>query len=861
MKKLLLVDGNAMLFRAYYATAYGSIMRAPDGTPTNAIFGFASMLQKALELLKPDAMMVAFDAGKHTFRHELFADYKGGRRACPEELVPQFDLVRQFLSSLNICWKEMADIEADDLIGTYSRLATDFQTYILSSDRDLLQLIDSSTTVMLMKKGLSEFVAMDEQALFEELHIVPSQIIDLKGLMGDKSDNIPGIPGVGEKTALNLLATYQTVENVLEHQDELKGALAKKVKEHQQLAILSKKLATIRRDVELVFDEQDIVCQLDYQQGAAFLKTLGMNTLSKRFLDASMSQQEAIATDLPYQVIKDMDETWMTKSCAIFAVDDGQSFMQAKLYGFGLYDGEHGYYLPIDQFAKAIHFQQYLGLKDVKKIGYDCKRLKHLLHRKNVSMVIQDDVMISSWLVDTTINSLDKLCSQFDYPLPAKVTDIFEKSDDLQKQMEYACHLAKMMYEVHHLVMPKIQEYQMERLYRQMELPLADILYTMEEEGICCDNDILDQIATDTYAKIVEVQNQIYALANTKFNINSPKQMAEVLFDGLGIPETKKRSTAAGELEKRLEDHPIIEHILMYRKLSKIYSTYAEGLKKYITADGKIHTVYNQNGTQTGRMSSTDPNLQNISVRDELGKEIRKAFLPEQGCVLISSDYHQVELRILAHMADETSLIEAFNQNIDIHTKTAMDIFHVPMDEVTPQMRRDAKTVNFGIVYGISDFGLAEQLGVSRKQAKEFIEKYYAAYPKIQTFMAKIVEECKENGYVTTLWNRRRDIPEIHSSNFQMKEFGKRAAMNAPIQGTAADLIKLAMIHVYQLMQEKQVKSKMILQVHDELIFNVVEDEIELMKKLIEEGMTKAMSLKVPLPAECSVGHDWYSAK
>ncbi len=869
MKKLLLTDGNSMLFRAYYATAYGRVMKTSDGTPTNAIFGFASMLQKAIDTIQPDAVLVAFDAGKHTFRHDLYADYKGGRKPAPDDLVPQFKLVRDFLDAFGIKWVEMTDIEADDLIGTISKKEKDYQTYVLTSDHDMLQLIDDTTSVLLMKKGISDMDVMTPEALMEQMGITPSQIIDMKGLMGDKSDNIPGIAGIGEKTAIKLLQEYGTVENVLDNDDKLKGALQKKVMAGHDSALLSKKLATIRRDVNVDITQDELSFTPTYQNLVKFLQMLEMNTLASRFssyIDTVETEEKTIDTN-QYERVDKIPEDVFKGHSAVFIDDNHDTFMHARMHGIALYDGKHAYYITLSDAKKDTELLAYLASDIPAKIGFDVKRNLHLAKNEDIVINFHDDMMVAASLVDSSLTSAAKIIEAYDLQNEVSYEDVYGKPTkpnlfiDEQKQTAYACKHAINIYVLYQQIIDKIQEYHMEDLYQQMEMPLTTILYHMEREGIRCDIDILDRIATQTMEKITATQKSIYQEAGKEFNINSPKQLAEVLYDDLQLPSGKKRSTAAAELEKLQGIVPIIDDILEYRKLSKLYSTYAEGLKKYIQKDGKIHTIYNQSATQTGRLSSSEPNLQNISVRDEQGKEIRKAFLPEDNCVLISSDYHQIELRMLAHMANETSLIEAFKEGIDIHTKTAMDVFHKAQDEITSQDRRQAKTVNFGIVYGISDFGLAEQLGVSRFEAHDFIEDYYRAYPGIRTYMEGIVETCEKQGYVETLCGRRREIPEIHDKNHATREFGKRAAMNAPIQGSAADLIKLAMIHINQMMKERNVKSKMILQVHDELIFNVPNDEIEIMKKLINDGMIHAMELKVPLTAECSVGTDWYEAK
>ena len=872
MKKLLLADGNSMLFRAYYATAYGRPMTTAQGLPTNAVFGFVQMIQKAIETVEPDSVLIAFDAGKHTFRHDLYPEYKGGRKPAPDDLVPQFQMVRDCLDAFGIRWVEMADIEADDLIGTVSKKNPDFSTYILSSDHDLLQLIDDTTSVLLMKKGISEMDVMTPAVLKEQMGIEPLQIIDMKGLMGDKSDNIPGIPGIGEKTALKLLGEYGTVEEVIAHEDELKGALYKKVSSSHESALLSKKLATIRRDVDVAIDADDLVFRPDYKSLVQFLLSLDMRQLASRFEEignAYETGEPETKEDVKEERMRvsRVPEEMLQKDFALFIDDDRRSFLESEIHGFALCDGSSSVYISLEDALKDDAFLKALKSDTPQKCGFDIKRAMHLCAHAGIEISWHDDAMILAALSDSTLTSTEKIREKFGLSTDAGYEEVYGKPNkpvmlvDEEKQMLYGTAEARNILTLKQQAYETIKEYEMEELYRDMEMPLTEILFRMEEVGIHCEMETLNKIADETMAEITKEQSEIYRLCGHEFNLNSPKQLGEVLFDELGLPGGKKKSTSADKLEKLVGIHPVIEHILTYRKLSKIYSTYAEGLKKYIYKDGRIHTIYNQCATQTGRLSSSEPNLQNISVRDEQGRQIRKAFLPDPGCVLISSDYHQIELRMLADMADEKSLIEAFNSGIDIHTKTAMDVFDKTEDEVTPEDRRKAKTVNFGIVYGISDFGLAEQLGVSRWEAADFIDKYYEKYPGIRTYMNSLVKDCEKNGYVTTLCGRRREIPEIRNANRMVREFGKRAAMNAPIQGSAADLIKLAMIDIDRMMKNAGVKSQMILQVHDELIFNVPEDEIEEMKDLINEGMVNAMKLKVPLSAECAIGRTWYEAK
>lgn len=864
MKKMLLVDGNSMLFRGYYATIYTRPMKTSKGIPTNAVYAFATMFQKAVEIIQPEAVLVAFDAGKSTFRHELFTEYKGGRKETPEDLIPQFSIVRDYLDAIGAKRYELPQIEADDLIGTMVKKYPDWQIDILSSDRDLLQLIDKTTSVLLMKKGISELEEMTENGLMEFLGITPQQIPDLKGLMGDASDNIPGIPSVGEKTALKLLKDYGSVEKLLESTESLRGKLKEKVEEFADQARLSKILATIKTDVELNIEASDCLFVPQVEQVIQFFTDYEMQSLAKKF------QSQKVETNPTKEVKKSVEvicpKSFFDGPTAIALDFSSEDFYQSQFFGITLTQGKEVVYLSVDDFKKDQDLLSWLKSQQLKVI-YDAKRAYREFKRLNIPINGMDfDVMIAAFLCDSNLTTWDRLKQSYNFNEKYTLVDVYgteakPKLPDFQEQLHRATELALFTWNLYEVCKDKINEYEMNELFVEIEMPLVKILFDMEEEGITIDRDVLDDIAMKTLNQLNELTQKIYSYVDEEFNIKSPKQLAEVLFDKLGLMANKKRSTSVDVLEKLQGMHPIIDDLMDYRKLQKLYSTYAEGLKKYIQSDGKIHTIYHQCSTQTGRLSSTDPNMQNISIRDEQSREIRKAFIPTAGNVLLAADYSQVELRVLAHMANEEGLMQAFRENLDIHTKTAMDIFNVSSEKVTSLMRRDAKAVNFGVVYGISDFGLSEQLGISRKDAKHYIDTYFAKYPRIKDYMDGVIEQCQENGYVTTLLNRRREIHEIHDKNHMVREFGKRAAMNAPIQGSAADLIKLAMIKVQKLIDVKGLKSKMILQVHDELIFDVLQSEVDEMKVLIEEGMTKAMDLKVPLVAECQQGKTWYDAK
>lgn len=858
MKKMLLIDGNNMLFKAYHATSYGMMMKTSNGIPTNAVYGFVMMIEKALSMIQPDEVLVAWDSGKPTFRHQVYEAYKGTRKEVDQELIVQMPMAREYLDAAGIYRYEEDGIEADDIIGTMAKRYPDHTIHILSSDKDLWQLIDPTTNVYVMKKGLSEIEVIDEAKLMETKGIVPSQIIDLKALMGDSSDNIPGVKGVGEKTALKLLADYQTVDNVYEHLDEIKGKLREKLETDKEQAFLSKMLATIKTDLTLPFSCDDLSYVKNEDTLYDFYRKYEMNSLLKK--QVKKPKATAITCETVSKVSKQLLET----ESMIWADIDCENYYDATLYGFAIASQDTCEYIRLTDAQKDSAFLQYL--KQSAWMSTQLKDVYHALHKAGIAF--QDatfDVVVAAFLLDASVNDYNKLLVKYGMETVAK-EEIYGKAGkpklaDEQERISYCATQCVNMYSLVAEMKQELKEKEMWELFETIEMPLIRVLFEMEKNGVSCDLEVLAQIANATETKINELATQIYAIAGYEFNINSPKQLAVVLYDELGLKAGKKRSTSADVLEKLIHVHPIISLLLEHRKYAKLYSTYAIGLSKHVHKDGKIHTLFNQTQTQTGRLSSSEPNLQNISVRDEEGKEIRKAFVAAKDCVLMSADYSQIELRMLAHMANETEMISAFNHGIDIHTKTAMQIFDVDKDAVDANMRRTAKTVNFGIVYGQSDFGLSEQLGITRKEAHDFIEKYFASYPNIKQFMDATIAFCQEHGYVKTLFQRRRYIKEIKDKNYMMREFGKRAAMNAPIQGSAADLIKVAMIHIYQTMKEANVQSRMILQIHDELIFEVPEAEIAIMKQIVETGMQEAMKLSVPLVAEATIGKNWYEAK
>ncbi len=856
--KLLLVDGNSVLFRAFYATAYGNIMRTSKGVYTNAVFAFANMLNKAIRMLQPDYCAVAFDKGKHTFRHDIQPDYKAGRKETPEELAGQFQLVREMLEAMNVKYLEYDSIEADDIIGTLAKKYP-IETCILSSDRDMLQLIDGTTSVYVMKKGMSDIAKMDEAALRDEYGLKPYQIIDWKGLAGDKSDNIRGVEGVGDKTAVKLLNDFDTCEGIYDHIDEIKGKLQEKLLRDKDSCFLSKQLATIKTDVEIEGGLEDLKLKIDERGRNGFFEKYEMYSL--------MRDIEAPAPDAKneYKIVTKISGDLLDEAF-IYFVSDELSYYRRKIFGAVFGNGKDQEYISLEDLKKDEEAMAYLSSAR-KKTVFDLKALKHAADFNGITLGENtDDVYLMCFLSNNYHSDLEHILMDYGYGQVRPLKDLFgTEKKPLDPSVEdiasYGCLLCRDLHQIRTKAWKELEEKQMVSLYEEIELPLVSVLYEMEKQGVYCDERELDAIAEETREKITVLEKRIYDLVGHVFNIASPKQLAQVLYQELDLPDLKKGSTNAEVLGKLIQYHPVISEILDYRKYTKLYSTYAEGLKKYISEDGKIHTIFSQTITQTGRLSSFDPNLQNISVRDEEAREIRRAFKPSPGNVLISSDYAQVELRVLASLSGEEKMIEAFNSGIDIHTKTAMDVFRLSREEVTDLVRRHAKAVNFGVVYGISDFGLANQTGLTVKDARRFIEDYFVTYPKIKEYLEGQVAFCQENGYVKTMLNRRRYINEINDRNYMMREFGKRAAMNATIQGSAADLIKIAMIKAYAKLKDEGMRSKLILQVHDELIFDVPEEEIETMKRMIPEIMATAYPMKTRLDSSLAVGKDWYEAK
>lgn len=860
MKKLLLIDGNSVLFRAYHATAYSMPMSTSTGIPTNAVFGFISMLYKVLGQIKPDLVLVAWDAGKKTFRHDKLEQYKGTRKPVDESLVVQMPIAREFLDEAGYTQYEQEGYEADDIIGTVSAQSQDLMTYILTGDKDMLQLIDPTTVVLLMRHGIDKMDTMDEQALRDMWDLSPKQVIDLKGLMGDASDNIPGVAHIGEKTALLLLHNYDSIDGVYEHINEIKGKRKQYLEEGKEMAYLSREIATIFREMDLPFSLDNLTLPDKTKDSSAnFYLKYEMMSLLDRLPGYERTENEKASIVKDEAFIASDEEDFFLLPMADFS-----AFKTQKLSGFLYPHQGEVHYLSAEKAKEDEAFKACLA-SDKPVLTWDAKELLHLLDQADLPHPnISFDLHLAAFLLYSQATNQAAILEALGIHLPVSLSDLNKKSlggfteeRALPIFADWCLNASKKCDEIKE----SLKEEELDELYWNVEFPLAFILYDMECQGIGISAEILSQIGKEFGAQMEALAAEIYEMAGHSFNIGSPKQLGTVLFDELKLTGGgKKRSTAADVLEKLKDAHPIVEKVQEYRKLSKIVSTYVEGLGKYIM-DGRIYTTFNQTMTQTGRLSSSDPNLQNISIKSEEGKRIRKAFVADQGCWLLSADYSQVELRMLAHMADEQMMIQAFQNDIDIHNRTASIIYGVPESEVTPDMRRTAKTVNFAIIYGQTEFGLSQELGITRQESRDFIQAYFASYPNIHRYMESLIAYCEEHGYVRTLLNRRRYIPEIQDKNFMTREFGKRAAMNAPIQGSAADLIKLAMIAMDKAIKDKGLKSRMLLQIHDELIFSVPDDELELMTSLVPEVMDSAMKLKVPLKASVSSGHNWYEAK
>lgn len=901
MDKLVLIDGNSIVNRAFYGVPD---LTNKEGLHTNAIYGFLNILLKVMEEETPTHLLVAFDVKAPTFRHEMFGEYKGTRKSMPDDLREQIPVLKEVLSAMDIRLKEQEGIEADDILGTLAKAgeAQGFDVSVVSGDRDLLQLATNQIKVRIPKTKGGKTVVEDyyRSQVIETYGVTPEQIIDLKGLMGDASDNIPGVPGVGEKTAVKILTQFGTVESAVEHVEEIKPNRAREaVKNNIELALLSKKLATIKTDCKLgvklkdcrvdnIFTEKayKIIQRLEFKSMLArFQNDAGVDlAIEKKFcvIDKKTDFEQLIqrcagSRAVSVRILSKSEEDRAEEAggqMSLFAEEE-QRIIAAVLSA----SEDEVVFCPVDatqpQGVTEAHVREGLSLLAEKGVVFVTNDLKSQLRdMPELDAGKTFDTGLAAYIVNPVQKSFldEDIASEYaDVMMPAYRQLFGKKSvykaytEARDELVKYACYCVLTSFLAYKPLEKKLKQMKSYTLFEEIEMPLVFTLYRMEREGVAVKREALREYGEKLGERISVLQQEIYDMAGEEFNINSPKQLGSILFEKLHMPYGKKTktgySTSAEVLEKLRFESPIVEMILEYRQLTKLKSTYADGLSAYIDFDGRIRSTFNQTITATGRLSSTEPNLQNIPVRMELGRQIRKVFVPKEGCVFLDADYSQIELRVLAHMSGDERLIEAYRENADVHRTTAALVFHVPYEEVTELQRRNAKAVNFGIVYGISGFGLSRDLNITKKQAEQYIANYFDTYPKVKEYMDSLVEMGKEKGYVTSMFGRRRPIPELESGNFMQRQFGERIAMNSPIQGTAADIIKIAMIHVDAALREKKLASRLILQIHDELLIETKAEEIEEVKKILEHEMIAAAQLRVPLIAEVKQGGSWYEAK
>ena len=859
MKKIVLVDGNNLLFRSYYATAYtGNIMRNKEGFPTNGVYGFVNMINKIISEEKPEYMMVAFDIGK-TFRHEKYERYKDGRRETPDDLKVQFPVAKKILTAMGIKYLECAGYEADDIIGTISMWCEkdpEYEALIVSSDKDLLQLISDETVVKLLKT--KDYIWMDKKTFNDTYGFDPINMIDLKALMGDASDNIPGVKGIGEKGAIKLVSEYKTIDNIYENIDKIKGATQIKLIDGKEDAYYSKDLVTIYREVPLDITFDDLLYKGENADELIDIyNDLGFYSLLRKINTSDIKKEKSREEE--FKIISDINDVKISEDTSIYLDTTIGNYHDAEILGIALYNSTLSCYIPFDIFKNNTNILD----TDYNLSTYDYKKLIVVFNKYGIKVPnINFDTMISAYLLNyETKDDICYLANKLNIYIPS-----YDKKEVVttEEAARRAILKVRFIYNTKDKLYEDMKKEDNIYLFESIEMPLAKVLANMEIEGIRVDKKVLEEMGIEIKIKLEILTRDIYNYAGEEFNINSPKQLGEILFDKLKLPGAKKNKNGYAtdiDVLKKLTEYPIINKILEYRALAKLYSTYIDGIISTIREDGKIHTIYTQTLTRTGRLSSIEPNLQNIPMRSEYGRLIRKAFIPENNSVILSSDYSQIELRVFAHLSGVNDLINAFKEGVDIHTKTAMDIFKVPMEGVTKNMRRQAKAVNFGILYGISSYGLAEDIGIPVKEAKEFINKYFETYPGVKDYMDKEIDEAKRNGYVKTIMNRKRVIEELKSSNYMVRSMGERMALNTPVQGSASDILKKAMVEINNIFEKENIKSKMLLQVHDELIFNVYNDEIDKVKDIVYNTMTKVFELKVPLDVDIELGNNWYEAK
>ncbi len=899
MKKIMILDGNSLLFRAFYALPP---LKTKKGQYTNAVYGFLSMLYKIIDTYSPEYLCVAFDPEKPTFRHEKYKDYKANRQKAPNELVQQFKLIRDVLDVHNIKRVEVEGFEADDVSGTFACAAKEqgADVYLVTSDKDYLQLIDENVRVILTKKGITNIVEMDINSMGEEYGLKPEQFVDLKALMGDSSDNIPGVSGVGEKTALKLIQEYKSLDNLYENINKITGKLKEKLETDKMQAYMSQTLARIITDIPIEFNIEEFkIKKPDIKKLSELYDELEFRQFKKRLV-------ETIPVDDNGQIsLFDTDRAETVKNIDIIYIDseeklteiiknisrkekailkfllDGERALFSNALALGISDGENIYYIDFEKAEEKKVLNELKEIFESEKIaiwGHNLKNEIIYLMKNNIQINnIQFDSEIGKYLLNPSESSysLDKIAYEFlNVEIPSEnqilgtgVKRKTFKEIDIEQRKAYIFNYLNTIGKVQKQITEDIDELKMTCLYEEIELPLIEVLAYMEFVGFKVDISVIDKLGVHFQEKITELEKDIYNIAGESFNINSPKQLSVILFDKLGLPIIKKTKTGISTdievLERLSSEHAIVDKIIEYRQMVKLNSTYVEGLKNEVNKKtGRVHSIFNQTIASTGRISSTEPNLQNIPTRTEEGRELRKAFVPEDDYILCDADYSQIELRVLSHLANEQNLIDAFEQGLDIHAKTASQVFHVKLSEVTSEMRGRAKAVNFGIVYGISDYGLARDLKIPRKEAKKYIDNYMKYYSNIEKYMKDIVEQGKRDGYVTTYFGRRRYIPELTSRNFNIRSFGERIALNTPVQGTAADIIKAAMVGVYRRLKNNKMKSRLILQVHDELIIEAYKDELEDVKTILSEEMENVVvDFKVRLKSDINTGSSWYEAK
>lgn len=889
-EKLMVIDGNSLLHRAFYALP---LLSTKDGIYTNGVYGFLTMLYKIQEDYDVDYICVAFDKKGPTFRHEAFEQYKANRDSTPNELALQFSILKEILKAMNIYQIELEGYEADDIAGTLSRIGeeNEMEVILVTGDKDYLQLLSSDNIkVLITKKGITELEEYSRDKIIEEYGITPEQFKDLKGLMGDKSDNIPGIPGIGEKTGIKLLKQFGSIENIYDNIDEVGGKKTKEALiEHKNIAFLSKKLGEIIRNVPIQISMEELkIKEPDWNKLVELYKKFEFNSLLSKIPDSKLKTQEESSHKVKHKLIKDnkfrdiIDELDSNEEFGFKFVFEHENYMKSSILGIGIKIADNSpYYIDfsennIDAFITT--FKKYFESKDIKKYGHMMKvdiigLLRIDIHIKGIEF----DTMIGEYILDPAQSSysvnkiamkyLDISCKEEEELLGKGKRKKTYGDLSIETRAKYISTILDLVYRVKKPIREKIKELEMDCLYYEVELPLVEVLADMEYNGFKVDLEVLKQLGDEFESQINSLTNEIYELAGQEFNINSPKQLGEVLFDKLKLPVIKRTktgySTDAEVLDKLRGQHEIIEKILKYRQLVKLKTTYIDGLINLVDEKThKIHSSFNQTVTNTGRISSTEPNLQNIPIKTEEGRKIRKAFVPKsKDYVLVDGDYSQIELRVLAHLSKDPKLMDAFFRDEDIHTKTASEIFGIPKDEVTLAMRNKAKAVNFGIIYGISDYGLSRDLNIPRKEAKEYIDNYLENYKMVKKYMEDIIEIGRKKGYVKTILNRRRYVPELKSKNFNVRSFGERIAMNTPIQGSAADIIKVAMVKIYKELKDRNLKSKLILQVHDELIIETHKNELEEVKQLMKNIMEDAIKLDVPLKVKIKVGDNWYETQ